>query len=161
MATVSARPRIASGPKNEVYDVIVIGGQLGGALSAALLAKRKYRVLLVEHDGMGHGYEHDGYLLPYAPFLAPALKAMPEVEDAFNELGITTTLQRSFKAHSPALQLVLPQHRIDLHADEPKRLRELRREVPDAADAVDSGLRASAQQHERSDAFFKLLPNLP
>ncbi|MFL5319105.1 MAG: NAD(P)-binding protein [Myxococcaceae bacterium] len=161
MANVQPRPKIASGPKNEVYDVIVVGGQLGGALSAALLAKRKYRVLLVEHDGVGHGYEHGGYLLPYSPFLAPPLKAMPEVEEAFNELGITTTLQRAFKAHAPSLQLVLPNHRVDLHAEEPKRLRELKREYPESADAVDSGLKEAAQQHERSDAFFKLMPNLP
>lgn len=161
MPTVAPRAKIASGPKNEVYDVIVVGGQLGGAIAAALLAKHKYRVLLVEHDGIGHGYEHDGYLLPYAPFLAPPLKAMPEVDDALNELGITTTLQRAFKPCSPALQLVTPQHRVDLHAEEPKRLRELKREYPDAASSVDSAIKSSAAQHEQTDAFFKLHPNLP
>lgn len=161
MSAVSSRTKIASGPKREVYDVIVLGGQLGGAIAGALLAKRNYRVLLVEHDGVGHGYEVDGYLLPYAPFVAPPLKAMPEVDAIFSELGISTTLHRTFKPHTPALQLVLPQHRIDLHADDAKRLRELNREIPEAAASVDSALKSVAAQHELSDPFFKEQPNLP
>jgi 2-polyprenyl-6-methoxyphenol hydroxylase-like FAD-dependent oxidoreductase len=104
-----------------------VGGQLAGALSAALLAKRGYRVLLVEHDGMGHGYEHGDYILPYAPFLAQQLRTMPQVEEAFAELGLTTTIQRSLKSNVPDLQLILPKDRIDFPHDEGRRLTELTR----------------------------------
>ena len=34
-------------PSRHVYDVIVLGSQLGGALAAALLAKGGYSVLVV------------------------------------------------------------------------------------------------------------------
>ena len=46
-------PNITAGPSMHVYDVIVVGGQVAGALAATLLAKHGYRVLLIEHDGMG------------------------------------------------------------------------------------------------------------
>lgn len=47
------------------YDVVVVGGSIGGLISAALLAKRGYKVALVEHldqpgGGMG-ATEHNGY----------------------------------------------------------------------------------------------------
>lgn len=154
-------PTIASGPSRHVYDVIVLGGQLGGALTAALLAKRSYRVLLVEHDGMGPGYEHDGFLLPYAPFVAPPLKTIPAAEEAFTELGITTTVQRAVKTHVPELQLVLPNARADLPHEEPRRLSELTREFGDEAPRILETLKAAAAYHEQTDAFFKDPGELP
>ncbi|MFP2899604.1 NAD(P)-binding protein [Corallococcus sp. 4LFB] len=97
MSTSAAKLKLPSGPSRHVYDVIVLGSQVGGALAAALLAKRNHRVLLVEHDGMGPGYEHDGFVLPYAPFVAPPLKAMPAVEEALNELGLSTAIGRALR----------------------------------------------------------------
>jgi phytoene dehydrogenase-like protein len=161
MASAPARQKLSASPSRHVYDVIVIGGQLGGAIAAALLAKRGYRTLLVDHDGMGHGYEHGGYLLPYAPFVAPALKAMPAFDEVLGELGLATMVQRALKAHSPDLQLVLPRARVDLHHDEPRRLAELSREFGAASAKVNAAYKAAASQHEQSDAFFKEHPNLP
>ena len=54
-----------------IYDACVVGSQLGGALAGALLARRGYRVLHVDHDGAGTSYEDGGYVLPYAPVLMP------------------------------------------------------------------------------------------
>jgi len=144
-----------------VYDVIVVGGQLGGAMAAALLAKRGYRVMLVEHDGMGYGYEHGNFLLPYAPFVAPQLRTMPQAEEAFAELGLTTTVQRSLKSHVPDLQLILPQGRVDLPHDEAKRLAELKRVFGDRSEQLNALIKNAAAQHERSDPFFKERPELP
>src|SRR5690348_9459659 len=108
------RTRLSVGPSRHVYDAIIFGGQLGGALCAALLAKRGHRVLLVEHDGLGAGYEHEGFLLPFGPFIVPPLRAMPAAEEAFTELALTTTFQRAVRLHQPDLQLILPRHRMDL-----------------------------------------------
>ena len=100
-AVLTPRPRLNTGPSRHIYDVIALGGQLGGALAAALLAKRGYRVLLVDHDGLGPGYEHDGFILPYAPFVAPPLKTMPVIGDALQELGLNVTIQRATRPHKP------------------------------------------------------------
>src|SRR5512132_2148533 len=118
MPTKAPPPKLSSGPSRHVYDVIIIGSQLGGALAAALLAKKGYRVLLLEHDGLGPGYEHDGFVLPFAPFVMPPLKAMPALDETFAEIGLTTQLARAMRPHAPDLQLILPEHRVDLHHDE-------------------------------------------
>jgi hypothetical protein len=115
----------------------------------------------VEHDGTGPGYEHDGFVLPYAPFVAPALKTMPAVEEAFAELGITTTIQRNQQPHVPELQLVLPRHRMDLHTDAARRRAELTRELGAPGESLLADLTATGTQHEPSDAFFKEGPPLP
>ncbi len=151
----------ATAPSRHIYDVIVLGSQLGGALAAALLAKRGYGVLLVEHDGTGPGYEHDGYVLPYAPFVAPALKTMPAVEEALSELGLTTAFQRHLQPHAPELQLVTPRHRVDLHADQTRRRAELLREYGEQGERLLAEMTATSTQHEASDAFFKEGPPLP
>lgn len=161
MATSAAKLKLPSGPSRHVYDVIVLGSQLGGALAAALLAKRNHRVLLVEHDGMGPGYEHDGYVLPYAPFVAPPLKTMPVVEEALTELGLTATVQRSLRPHVPDLQLILPKSRMDLHADAARRKAEAVRELGEEGEALLGALAGAAAQHESTDAFFKEVPALP
>ncbi len=161
MATQAARLQVPSGPSRHVYDVIILGSQMGGALAAALLAKRNHRVLLIDHDGTGTGYEHGGYVLPYAPSIAPALKTMPAVEEAFTELGLTTAIQRALRPHQPELQLILPRHRVDLHTDPTRRRDELAREFGETAEGLLSALTATASQHEASDAFFKEQPALP
>lgn len=161
MATQAARLQLPSGPSRHVYDVIVLGSQMGGALAAALLAKRNHRVLLIDHDGTGTGYEHGGFVLPYAPSIAPALKTMPAVEEAFTELGLTTNIQRAMRPHVPELQLILPRNRVDLHTDAQRRRTELTREFGETAEGLLSALTATASQHEASDAFFKEQPNLP
>ncbi|HSP80134.1 MAG TPA: NAD(P)-binding protein, partial [Myxococcaceae bacterium] len=164
MSTPAARSKplpSTTAPSRHVYDVIVLGSQLGGVLAAALLSKRGYSVLLVEHDGTGMGYEHDGFLLPYAPFIAPSLKTMPAVEESFTELGLTATFQRQQQPHVPELQLALPRHRVDLHADATRRRAELVREFPEQAEQLIANLSALASQHESSDAFFKEHPPLP
>lgn len=161
MVNVAPRPTIAAGPSRQVFDVLVVGGQLGGPLAGALLAKRGYKVCFVEHDGMGSGYVHGGFLLPYAPFIAPPLRAMPAVEDAFSELGLTTTVQRLVRPHQPELQLVLPKHRFELPADDAKRGAELRREFGDAGAELLSQLRAAEVVHEASDGYFRGIHPLP
>lgn len=160
--TVPVRPRaIPAGPSRHVYDVIVIGEELGGPLCAALLQKRGYRVLLVEHDGLGHGYEHRDHLLPYSPFVMPALRTMPLVEDALKELGLNTTVQRTLQQPVPGLQLIFDRQRVDLHSDVVRRKAELLREFGPPGETVDTALQAFSTQYEQTDKFIKAVPDLP
>lgn len=161
MVTVAPRPTIAAGPSRQVFDVLVVGGQLGGPLAGALLAKRGYKVCFVEHDGMGAGYTHDGFVLPYAPFITPPLRTMPAVEEAFTELGLTTTVQRLVRPHQPELQLVLPRHRLDLPADAARRAAELRREFGAAGAQLLTQLEGTAALHEATDPYFRAVHPLP
>jgi phytoene dehydrogenase-like protein len=143
-----------------VYDTAVVGGQLGGALAAALLAKRGHRVLWIEHDGLGAGYSHNGYLLPYAPFLAAPPRTFPAVEDALIELGLAEYIKRSIKPQT--LQVVLRKHRFDLALDDSRRARELNREFGAPAGAkLEASWKATVAMHADTNPFFRHAENLP
>src|SRR3954468_14134516 len=153
---MAAPAKVSTHPSRHVYDVIVLGGQLAGAVAAALLARHGNRVLLVEHDGLGQGYEHQGYLLPYAPFISPSMKAMPVMEEVLTELGLNTAASRAFRPHLPELQLVLPYERFDLPSNEARRTAELTRAVGgDRAPALSASIAKLIAFYEQSDAFFR------
>ena len=50
---MAAPAKVSVHPSRHVYDVIVLGGQLAGAVAAALLAKHGNRVLLVQGEAIG------------------------------------------------------------------------------------------------------------
>ena len=156
MPTLLPRPRIAPGPSRHVYDVLVLGAELGGALAAALLAKRGLRVLWAEHAQLAPGYEHDGFLFSSPPYVVPPFRMWPMVESCFTELGLTTGFQRALKPVGP-WQIVLPRHRLDLPPEPPRRLAELQREFGTGGSRVAETLAALTAMPEASDPFFRFL----
>jgi len=144
-----------------VYDVCVIGSQLGGVAAGALLARRGYRVLHVDHDGLGASYEDGGWLLPYAPAILPSPRAFPAAEAVLSELGLTNDLSRAFEPSHPDLQLMLPRHRLDLHRDPAARSAELRREWGADADGLEAALARLQSVFDAGTPFFKAMPPLP
>jgi len=160
--STTSRHQSLTAPTRHLYDVIVVGGQLGGALAAGLLAKRGYQVLYVEHEGAERAYAHQGWRLPTAPFLLPQLKSMPGVEAALAELGLSQGLTRLLRPRTPALQLLLPQARLDLHEEPGPRARELARIYgEEVAGALNARFSQLAGQHETSDPFFREPRPLP
>ena len=153
--------RANTGPTRHVYDVAVVGGQLSGAIAATLLARRGYQVLYVEHDGTGSGYGHDGWLLPYAPFILPPLKAVAAFEEVAAELGVTTPLQRAMKVATPMLQLVRPGLRLDLFADPVRMASECKRALGEGGAGFIAALGKATTAAERSEPFFREKPDLP
>src|SRR5271169_6321780 len=124
MARLPDKPRFAAAPSSRVYDAIVLGPSLGAAFAAALLARRGLRALWVEHGGPPPAYAHQGFLWPTRVLPLPPPRAVPLLEDALTELGLTTQISRALKPLVPALQLVLPRHRLDLPLDDARRLAE-------------------------------------
>jgi len=149
-------------PTNVVYDVIVLGSQLAGAVTGALLVKRGYRVLFVDPDGLGPHYEHKGYQLAYAPSMLPHLRRMPPAEAALTELGIGVDLFRALDGGAVAdLQLLFPRHRVDLSVEPERRAAELAREFPAEKDAILANLGAAQARAEATDPFFRLALPFP
>jgi len=136
--------------------VLVLGAEVGGALAAALLAKRGLRVLWAEHAQLAPGYEHEGFLFGSPPYVVPPFRMWPMVESGFTELGLTTGFQRALKPIGP-WQIVLPKHRLDLPTDPPKRLAELQREFGSGGSRVAETLGALITMPEGSDPFFRFL----
>lgn len=139
-----------------VYDVVVLGSHLAGAVAGALLVKRGFRVLFVDPDGLGATYDHKGYQLPYAPSLVPHLRRLPPAEAALTELGIAVDLFRTMDGGAPTeLQLLFPRHRLDLAPEPERRAAEVGREFAAEKDAILANLGAAQARAEATDPFFR------
>ena len=113
------------------FDVAVIGGQVSGLISAALLAKRGRRVLLLDHGENTAYYRRKGLRLPLVPTLVPTLDSAPAVQKVHDELGLGPDLRMSSEPLDPAFQAIMPKHRIDVRVDRAAMLAELSLEFPD------------------------------
>src|SRR5277367_1975032 len=161
MARLPDKPRFAAAPSARVYDAIILGPSLGGAFAAALLARRGLRVLWAEHGAPAVSYAHQGFLWPTTVLPFPSPRALPPFEDALTELGLTTQVSRLLKPVVPALQLVLPRHRLDLPLDEARRLLECNREFGKAGARIASVVKQLQAAHTATDGFLRLSAALP
>lgn len=162
---MSANTRTPAAPRaatvRRAYDVCVVGGQLAGVAAGALLSRRGYRVLHVDHEGHGTGYEDGGWRIPWGPALVPALRSLPAAEATLVELGLATDAARILEPAHPALQILLPRHRLDLSAVRADRTAELRREWPGDAPRLDASLASARAAFDAEQPFLSSFPPLP
>ena len=156
---MSALVRKGEAPSRHVYDVIVVGGQLGGIIATALFARRGLQVLHVPHDGVAEPYVHAGLKLPHAPFFLPPLKAVPAFDEALQELGLSTAVGRAM--HLVPLQLLEQDRWFELSHDEKRRGPELARVFGAEAEGFDELMRKAQATGNASDSFFHAHPDLP
>jgi phytoene dehydrogenase-like protein len=143
------------------YDACVLGSQVGGAVAAALLARRGFRVLEVDHDGRGAGYLDGGYVLPWRPAIFPSPRLMPAAESALHELAATSQVARTLHPLGRGLNLFLDRHRLDLPAAAEPRAAELRREWPAEDSALEAMLRELDALFEDGSRLLAAAPQLP
>ncbi|HUL57952.1 MAG TPA: NAD(P)-binding protein [Anaeromyxobacteraceae bacterium] len=144
-----------------IYDVCVVGSQLGGIIAGALLARRNFRVLHVAHDDPGPSYVDGGYVLPWGPLVVPSPRHMPAAEAVLSELGLATDLGRALEPSDPDLQILLPRHRVDVPRDPAVLRAELRREWPREAEQLEAGFVALSTYFDFAGFFLKTAPPLP
>src|SRR2546430_10796975 len=97
-----------------VYDVTVFGPDLGGAVAAALCAKKGLRVLLAPMQPVPVAREADGWLLPQAHPVIPPLRQLTAAVAAIDELGIGPDLTRQTAAAQGAFQILGEKLRLSL-----------------------------------------------
>ena len=126
---------IKAGAKR-VYDVAVIGPDLGGAAAAAMIARNGLRVLLCPLGAATAARESEGWLLPAAHPILPPLRQLSAALAPIDDLGLGQDLQRVVAtAHHGAFQLLGEKLRLSLPDDPARRRAELRRELSAAAAA--------------------------
>lgn len=156
---MSTLVRKGTAPGRHVYDVIVVGGQLGGIFATALFARRGLQVLHVPHDGLSQPYAHGEARLPHAPFFLPPIKAVPAFDEALQELGLGTAVSRAL--HLVPLQLLEQERWFELSHDEKRRGPELARVFGAEAEGFDDLMRKAQGSGDASDSFFQSHPQLP
>jgi hypothetical protein len=148
--------------QRRVYDVAVIGPDVGGAAAAALLAKRGLRVLIAPLSQPSVARESDGWLLPAAHPMIPPLRQLSASIWALDELGLAADLQRqSAGTATGAFQLLAEELRLSLPADPLRRKAELRRELGEEAPTAEAALEAVEQLGRPWDPFLSEPPPLP
>lgn len=144
-----------------LYDVCIVGSQLGGVVAGALLARRGFRVLHIAHDDPGFSYLDHGYILPFGPAVVPSPRQLPSAEAVLAELGLATDVSRALAPSDPDLQLLLPRHRVDVSRD-PATLRvELRREWPRDAESLEAAFGVLFTLFDFAGFFLRAGPPLP
>jgi hypothetical protein len=157
------RPATGDKPlQRRVYDVAIIGADVGGAAAAALLAKRGLRVLMAPLSHAAAARESEGWLLPAAHPMIPPLRQLSGSIWALDELGLAADLQRqSAGTATGAFQLLGDELRLSLPADALRRRAELRRELGEEAPAAEAALEAIEQLGRPWDPFVAEPPPLP
>jgi phytoene dehydrogenase-like protein len=143
------------------FDVAVVGMQLSGVITAALLAKRGRRVLLVDHGEHTARYRHKGLSLPLLPALIPSYEQAPQMQRVHDELGLGPELRAGSRALDPAFQAVMPRHRLDIRPGREALLRELRLEFPELSEALDGFFSRLFSLDEQLTTYLGTLQPLP
>jgi phytoene dehydrogenase-like protein len=97
------------------YDVVVCGGDLSGLVSAALLARRGHRVLLIGHEPDHPAFEAGGRVLSRAPALLPPLDGAAAGR-VFKDLDCSAMIRRRAAPVRPAFRAVVPGQQQELAA---------------------------------------------
>jgi glycine/D-amino acid oxidase-like deaminating enzyme len=152
------------------YDVAVVGAGLGGLVAAALLSKKGKKTILLEPGEEIGGalavFQTQGFRFSTGTTLTFGFERGGALERVYSELGIA----HSASVLSPCYQVALPDHRINIYAENGETLVELQREFPREIDAVArfyrdirkvseqiarNGFLGYLFRHRRADGFIK------
>jgi len=125
------------------YDLIVLGDDFAGLVAATLCSRRGMRVLLARTEERKLNYRLGPHRFPVRPLPFVGM-ASPAVRRVLEELHFDHLLKRRLRVHKPAFQLVGPDARIDVSADDVGLAKELERELDDPDPVRDGCQRASA-----------------
>lgn len=118
------------------YDVVVLGRSIGALVTAALLARRDFTVLLVGQGERPCGYRFGKYALRRRAFTLLAASS-PAWSRVVVELAQSQTWRRRAQPCSPMLQVLAPRRRVEFPPDVALLAREIEREMPELRRLVD------------------------
>jgi len=152
-AAHSLNSSFISTPSRHFYDLVVIGSHLAGLASAALVARKGYKVLALETT---LPYEHQGHHFAYEPILLPNPRHSALLSAFLSEMQLTTDFQRT--AIPLASQWVAPKQRLDFPASIEDGAPEWQKLL---GEENLPQLKNFLEFQTQSQAFLKALPNLP
>jgi hypothetical protein len=129
VSSPTPKPPLLSTSSRRVYDVVILGPDVGGAAAAALLARRGLRVLIAPLSATGAAREAEGWQLPAAHPMVPPLRQLTGASAAIDELGLGQDLVRLAAQTAGAFQLLGEKLRLSLPAEAERRRAELKREL--------------------------------
>lgn len=148
-------------PRSSGWDVVVVGGGIGGLAVAGLLAKAGRTVVLLEASaqvgGACRGVTQDGYRydLGVGPITGTGPGGAVSMLCERLQIGLPTV------ACDPALQVALPRHRVDFSRSPDRWWPEIRREFPADEEAWHELVSDLASLARDREGLARRLPPLP
>lgn len=139
---------------DKFYDVIVVGRSIGALVTAALLARRDFTVLVVGHGHRRVEYALDDLVLRRRAFTMLAATS-PVWRRITAELAQTQTWQRKIVPLSPMLQVIAGASRFDVPPDAELFVREVEREFGDVRRLITDLYANFARIAGAADAAFE------
>jgi hypothetical protein len=142
-----------SSPSQHVYDVIVLGHQFAGLWSAALLAKRGIKVLVVISPN-AFTYSASGKLFPKQASLWPSVAASSVLGQLLQELQMNAALAKSSRAAN--IQVLEPDEWFSAYAHNEQDVSDTPSHL-----LLQSQAEQFREQSLLTDEFWKSIPALP
>ncbi|MBM2838808.1 MAG: Neurosporene desaturase [Deltaproteobacteria bacterium] len=136
------------------YDILIIGSEISGLISAALLAKKGIRVAIVGDAVKPASYEKNGYIFNERPFPITGLHGGP-LGEVLDEIGLSKGV---FRNAAISYQVVLPDERVDIYEGTGLFHEELRRCFPQYIDKVSAFYSHTADINGKIDQIMELNP---
>jgi hypothetical protein len=136
------------------YDVAVLGAGIGALTTAALLARRSWRVVVIGQGWRPPSYQYDGVLLARRPFTFLA-GSSPAWTRVLVELAQSQTFRRKTTALDPMFQILAPKLRLEVPPDVQLFAKEIDRTYPEVRRVVDELYAELARTNGAADAAFE------
>jgi phytoene dehydrogenase-like protein len=136
------------------YDAVVLGRSLGALTTAALLARRDFRVLVLGQGARPPTYRFEQRALGRRVF-SLLFGASPLFRRVLTELAQTPQWKRRAEPLDPMFAVLGPQHRFELPPDVDIFSREVEREFPEVRQIVDELYQSIAAANGAVDAAFE------
>ncbi|HEY4014397.1 MAG TPA: NAD(P)-binding protein [Polyangiaceae bacterium] len=135
------------------YDVAVLGAGAGALVTAALLARRSWRVLVLGQGWRAPTYAYDGAILARRPFTFLA-SSSPAWSRVLVELAQSQTFRRRVLPLDPMFQILAPRLRLDVPPDVQLFAKEIDRAYPEVRRVVDDLYANLAEANAAADVAF-------
>src|SRR6516225_56921 len=136
------------------YDVAILGAGIGALATAALLARRSWRVLVLGQRWRPASYQYDGVTLARRPFTFLA-GSSPAWGRVLVELAQSQTFRRRTTPLDPMFQVLAPRLRLEVPPDVQLFAREIDRSYPEVRRVVDELYAELARTNAAADAAFE------
>ncbi|MBX3125600.1 MAG: NAD(P)/FAD-dependent oxidoreductase [Polyangiaceae bacterium] len=136
------------------YDVVVLGSSLGALATAAVLARRDFRVLLLGQGQRGASYRHDRFSLLRRTFTLLG-NSSPAMKRLLHELAQSPRFRRRTQTLDPMFVLSMPGRRVEVAPDVDLFSREVDREFPEVRQLVDELYATFARANAAADSAFE------
>ena len=136
------------------YDVAVLGAGIGALTTAALLARRSWRVLVLGQRWLPPTYHYDGVSLARRAFTFLA-SSSPAWSRVLVELAQSQTFRRRVLPLDPMFQILAPKLRLEVPPDVQLFAKEIDRAYPEVRRVVDELYAELARTNAAADAAFE------